>query len=160
DELSVPLERIRVELGETDRTPWDMGTFGSMSVATDGASLRAAAAFARTLLVRRAGAHLTVPADALVVRDGQVVAPDGRSVLYQDLTGGEPLTGAVPDYDPDLSTLTEPVDAPFRLEAHDIVTGGSRFAADVRLPGMLRGHVLPPPAFGMHLASVDDRAAR
>jgi CO/xanthine dehydrogenase Mo-binding subunit len=160
EELSVPMEQIRLELGETDRTPWDMGTFGSMSIATDGASLRAAAAFARTLLVRRASARLGVPADALAVRDGQVHASDGRRVSYQDLTGGEPLTGAVPDYDPDESTIVPAADAPFRLEAHDIVTGRARFAADVRLPGMLRGHVLPPPAFGMHLASVDDRAAR
>src|SRR5262249_47527112 len=40
EELDVPIENVRVELGETDVTPWDFGTFGSMSVATDGQSLR------------------------------------------------------------------------------------------------------------------------
>ena len=30
-ELAVPIERVRIELGETDRVPWDMGTFGSLS---------------------------------------------------------------------------------------------------------------------------------
>ena len=57
EELAVPFERVRVELGETDRVPWDMGTFGSMSTAVDGKSLRAAAAYARTLLTERASQH-------------------------------------------------------------------------------------------------------
>ena len=47
EELAVPIAQIRVELGETDRVPWDFGTFGSLSVATDGKTLRNAAAYAR-----------------------------------------------------------------------------------------------------------------
>ena len=160
EELDVPVERVRVELGETDRTPWDIGTFGSLSIATDGASLRAAAAFARTLLIRRASQALGVDATALETRDGHVAAPDGRTVSYQDLTMNAPLTGQVPEHHPENRPIALPADAPFRIEAHDIVTGRARFAADVRLPGLLRGHALPPPAFGMRLASVDDRAAR
>lgn len=31
EELDVPLSRVRVDLGETNRVPWDMGTFGSLS---------------------------------------------------------------------------------------------------------------------------------
>jgi CO/xanthine dehydrogenase Mo-binding subunit len=160
EELDVAVDRVRVELGETDLVPWDMGTFGSLSTATDGAVLRAAASFARTLLVRRASAHFGVPASTLLTRDGLVVAPDGRTVSYQDLTVGEPLAGLVPDYDPEARAIVPPIDAPSRLEAVAIVTGRARYAADVRLPGMLRGHVLPPPVLGAHLSSVDDRAAR
>src|SRR5215472_3380086 len=52
EELAVPVQRVRVELGETDLVPWDMGTFGSMSTAVDGKNLRAAAAYARNLLLR------------------------------------------------------------------------------------------------------------
>src|SRR5581483_257974 len=93
EELCVPVERVRVELGETDRVPWDMGTFGSMSTAVDGKSLRAAAAFARTLLIDRASRHLGIPASDLTARHGSVFARDGRSVPYQQLTAGSPLTG-------------------------------------------------------------------
>jgi CO/xanthine dehydrogenase Mo-binding subunit len=160
EELDVPAERVRVELGETDRTPWDMGTFGSMSTATDGASLRAAAAFARSLLVERGGARLNLDVAALSTQDGAVMAPNGRSLTYQELTESEALSGVVPEYAPGRRPVVPPADAPSRLEARDIVTGRARFAADVRLPGMLRGHVLAPPAFGMRLASLDDRAAR
>ena len=158
-ELDVPLDRVRVELGETDRVPWDMGTFGSLSTATDGKSLRMAAAHARALLIERASRRFGVPASELDTRDGRVQARDGRSVAYEELTALEPLTGAVPE------TVTgrppsAPEDAPGRLEALDIVTGRAQYPADVRLPGMLRGHVVHPLVPGSRLAAVDDREAR
>src|SRR5437773_5081492 len=49
DELGVPIEKVRVVLGDTDLVPWDMGTFGSRSVASEAPALRRAAAFAREL---------------------------------------------------------------------------------------------------------------
>ena len=162
EELSVPIGSVRVELGETDRVPWDMGTFGSMSTATDGKSLRAAAAFARTLLLSRASTRLGVAASALQVHDGRVVARDGRAIGYEELTALEPLTGSVPEDGSKTDVAaTQPAEpAPLRLEALDIVTGVARYAADVRLPGMLRGHVLHPPSPGARLVALDDRAAR
>src|SRR5437762_9325348 len=53
DEMGVPIEKVRVVLGDTDLVPWDMGTFGSRSVASEAPALRRAAAFAREL--QRAG---------------------------------------------------------------------------------------------------------
>ena len=44
DEMDVPMERVRVVLGDTDLVPWDMGTFGSRSVAQEAPLLRRAAA--------------------------------------------------------------------------------------------------------------------
>ena len=58
EELAVPLEKVRVELGETDRVPWDIGTFGSMSTAVDGKIIRDAAACARKILLKRASIRL------------------------------------------------------------------------------------------------------
>jgi len=160
EELAVPLARVRVELGETDTVPWDMGTFGSMSTATDGAWLRAAAACARRMLLERAASALGAPAAALQIRDGCVAAPDGCTVSFAELVAAEPLQGPVPE-EPVVPYTPAPLDsAPLRLEARDIVLGRARYAADVRLPGMLRGHALHPPAAGAHLESVNDRAAR
>jgi nicotinate dehydrogenase subunit B len=162
EELRMPIERVRVELGETDRVPWDMGTFGSLSTATDGKSLRAAAAYARALLLDRASAQLGVPAPALQTRDGLVIAPDGHTTSYEELTAADPLTGLVPEG----SSRTDAPPgqpagaAPLRLEALDIVTGRARYPADVRLAGMLRGHVLHPPVPGARLVALDERAAR
>ena len=158
-ELDVPLERVRVELGETDRVPWDMGTFGSLSTATDGKVLRAAASYARTLLLDRASTRLGVPASELHTRDGRFVAPDGRECTYQELTAAEPLTGVIPETQAG-SPAGEPAeDSPLRLEARDIVTGRARYVADVRLPRMVRGHVLHPPVAGAPLIALNDRAA-
>ena len=161
EELAVPFERVRVELGETDRVPWDMGTFGSMSTSVDGKSLRAAAAYARTLLLDRASVYFATAAAELTVRNGCVFAPDGRAVSYQELTAPVPLTGLV------LEGAASPAppfasveDKPLRLEALDIVSGHARYAADVRLPGMLRGHTLQPPFQGAKLVRVDDEVAR
>src|SRR3974390_1065090 len=94
--LAVPFDRVRVELGETDRVPWELGTFGSSATAVDGKSLRAAAVFARALLLDRASVHFGVPASELNIRNGCVFARDARFVSYQDLTANAPLTGFVP----------------------------------------------------------------
>ena len=50
EELGIDPSRIRVVLGDTDMAPWDMGTFGSMSLEMDGLEVRRAAAFARRLM--------------------------------------------------------------------------------------------------------------
>ena len=159
-ELDLPVERVRVELGETERVPWDFGTFGSLTTATDGKSLRAAAAQARQLLLERASARLGVLPSELDTRDGRVIAPDGRALPYQDLTAGEPLTGPVPPVKAGARIPIPWEGGPLRLEAEDIVTGRARYPADVRLPGMLRGHLLHPPVPGARLLSADEPAAR
>ena len=159
EELDIPLDRVRIELGETDVVPWDMGTFGSLSTATDGKTLRAAAAFARHQLIHRAARHFDIDPSQLDTFDGHVRTPDGRSVAFEVLTADEPLTGLIPENPPSkpAKSLTN---SPNRLEAYDIVTGHARYAADARLPGMLRGHVLHPPVAGSRLVSVDDSQAR
>lgn len=160
EELAVPLERVRVELGETDRVPWDMGTFGSMSTSVDGKSLRAAALFARSLLLERGSARFGVPAPELAARNGCVFAPDGRAASYQELTAGAPLTGVVPEAAAGSAPVAPAEDAPLRLEGLDIVSGRARYVADVRLPGMLRGHVLRPPFQQARLVQLNDEVAR
>lgn len=158
-ELAVPVARVRIELGETERVPWDMGTFGSLSTSTDGEVLRVAAALARHLLLERAGARWRLPVDRLHVRDGAVLAPDGRALSYVELVAGEPLTGPLPD-PTGVAAAPLPDATPLRLEAHAIVTGAACYPADVRLPGLLHGHVLHPPRPGCRLRALDAAAAR
>ena len=159
-ELDVPLGRVRVELGETDRVPWDMGTFGSMSTSVDGKRLRAAAIYARRLLLERAGTCLGCPVPDLNIGGGHISSPDGRAVAYEDLVIDEPLAGEIPADAASGRIPPVPEDVPLRLEALEILTGRARFVADVRLPGMLRGHVLHPPVAGARVAALNDRAAR
>ncbi|HEY5291595.1 MAG TPA: molybdopterin cofactor-binding domain-containing protein, partial [Burkholderiales bacterium] len=72
EELGVALESIDMVLGDTDKCPWDMGTFGSLTTRMFGPSLRAAAAEARGVLLRLAAKKLGVPKTDLVVKDGVV----------------------------------------------------------------------------------------
>ncbi len=162
DELDVPIERVDVVLGDTGYSPFDRGTFGSRSVAQEAPALRRAAAFARQQLLERASLRLGVPLARLDMERGAVRVDDGRRLGYADLVDGRPFAGVIPDDVP----LLPPERRRYlgrampRLEARDIVTGRARFVADVRLPGMLRGAVLRPPARGARLVSVDDAAAR
>ena len=161
DELSVPIGKVEVVLGETDNVPWDMGTVGSMSTATDGRQLRAAAIEARTILLDRASMRLGAPPATLSIVRGRIVAPDGRAIPYEDLVKDQPLTGAIPETD---NATNQPVletdDQPLRLEARAILTGAAKYPSDVHLPNMVRGHVLHPPRPGMRLTMLDDTAVR
>ena len=53
DELRLPLADVEVVLGDTDQTPWDMGTFGSQSTAKVGLF---SCPFAHQKAIRRRGA--------------------------------------------------------------------------------------------------------
>src|SRR5437867_11987086 len=96
DELDVPIEKVRVVLGDTDHVPHDMGTFGSRSVAQESPVLRRAAAFARTQLIARASETLRVPRERLSTVDG-FVCDGGMRVAYADLVRQRPLSGRIPD---------------------------------------------------------------
>ena len=50
EELGVPLDQVRLAMGDTDLCPYDMGTFGSRSMPDAGEALRKTAAYARTVL--------------------------------------------------------------------------------------------------------------
>jgi nicotinate dehydrogenase subunit B len=161
DELSVSVQQIDVVLGETDNVPWDVGTVGSMSTATDGRQLRAAAIQARTLLLDRAGTLMDLPPSTLFLLGGCVMAPDDRAIPYEDLVRNEPLTGPIPDFPGTPNrALDAPASKPMRLEARSILTGKAKYPADIRLPGMLRGHMLHSPRPGMKLALLEDSLAR
>ena len=58
EELDVPLASVDIVMGDTDLCPWDMGTFGSLSIRQFGPVLRAAAAEARAVLLQLAAERL------------------------------------------------------------------------------------------------------
>ncbi|MGH2514988.1 MAG: xanthine dehydrogenase family protein molybdopterin-binding subunit [Ktedonobacterales bacterium] len=72
EELGLPLERVRVELGDTEFGVYSPPSGGSMTLASVGPAVRMAAVEARKELLEILG-HLTeAPADALQIRDGAV----------------------------------------------------------------------------------------
>ncbi|HEU4730397.1 MAG TPA: molybdopterin cofactor-binding domain-containing protein [Kofleriaceae bacterium] len=158
--LRVPVASVRVVLGDTAASPPDMGTFGSLSVRTDGALLARAAIYARGCLIDRAARRWGVAPETLASEAGSVVAADGRHASYAELVARAPLAGEIPDRLPLAPPAAEPERADQRDGRRALVTGAARFAADLRVPGMLAGHVLHAPSFGASLRSLDDAAAR
>jgi isoquinoline 1-oxidoreductase len=163
EELGVDLAAIDMVLGDTDRCPWDRGTFGSLTTRMFGPALRAAGAQARLVLMTLAGERLGVPVDRLVVRSGVVtVAGDpARSVSYAALSKGARITRVV-DHKAVLRAAADfklMGTSPQRLDARGKVTGAAQYAADMRLPGMLYAHVLRPPMHGATLTTLDTSAA-
>ena len=163
EELGVELAAIDMVLGDTDRCPWDMGTFGSLTTRMFGPSLRAAGAQARLTLMALAAERLGVAQDQLVARDGivSVVADARRKVSYGELARGARITKVV-DSKAVLRAASEFAvmgRSPPRLDGVEKVTGSARYAGDIRLPGMLYARILRPPAHGATLLQADTAAA-
>src|SRR5690606_8708956 len=90
DELYVPVERVSLVVGDTDRTPNQGATIASASVQSSAVPMRRAAAQARQFLLEQASRKLGVPVDNLSVRDGVISAADGVPGLsYGELVAGE-----------------------------------------------------------------------
>jgi isoquinoline 1-oxidoreductase len=128
-----------------------------------GPALRAAGAQARLVLMTLAGERLGVPVDRLGVRNGvvTVAGEPARSVSYAALSKGARITKVV-DRKAILSAAADfklMGTSPQRLDAQDKVTGAAKYAADIRLPGMLYAHVLRPPMHGATLTTLDTSAA-
>jgi nicotinate dehydrogenase subunit B len=155
EELDVALASIDMVLGDTDKCPVDMGTFGSLTTRMFGPALRAAAAQARAELMALAAQKLGVPPDRLSVKDGivSVAGEPNRRVSYGELSKGASIVRTV-QTKAILHTASEfqvMGDSPKRLDGLEKVTGASMYAADIRVPGMLYARILRPPAHGATL---------
>ncbi|HEY8470772.1 MAG TPA: molybdopterin cofactor-binding domain-containing protein [Longimicrobiales bacterium] len=163
EELDVPPSSITLIMGDTDRVPYDAGTFGSRSTPQMGTQLRRAAAAARATLLRLAADRWEVDDVAqLELAAGRVIhRASGRSAGIGELTGGRKLVETIAADQPlEPATRWTVAGTPLRkVKGPDIVTGRHRYASDMRLPGMLVGKVLRPPSFGARLASLDTSAA-
>lgn len=163
EELRVPLGSVHIVMGDTDLTPYDMGTFGSRTTPTMVPQLRKAAAAARETLLDLAAAQWRVDRSALTVGDGKVTqAAAHRSLTYGELVKGEKLTQTIP-YDIALTPTAQwhVMGTPaLKADGRAFVTGRHAYTTDVKRPGMLIGKILRPIAFHATLKSLDARAAK
>jgi isoquinoline 1-oxidoreductase len=163
DELTVPLARIEMVMGDTDRCPWDLGTFGSMSIAVFGPVLRRAAAEAREVLRGLAAEQLDVPADQVGLEDGVLfdTRRRDRALTYGALARGRTIARHLSV----APKLTDPASfrsigqSVGRLDAAAKVTGRAQYTGDIRLPGMLYAAIVRPPAHGASLSLLDTSPA-
>jgi isoquinoline 1-oxidoreductase len=162
DELRVPVASITMMMADTDTTPFDQGTFGSLTTPRMAPQLARAAAAAREMLIDQAASKLGTDRASLTARDGRIVARDGRSVTFGELTHGQALTGAIP--------ANPPLDAPDawqvrgkpikKVDGRAFVTGRHEYTPDIKRPGLAYGRIIRPDGYGGTLVSVDDAKAR
>lgn len=166
EELTVPFASVTLVQCDTARTPDQGTTSGSQSHPTNfnERSLAQAAATAREALLQLASARLAAPVEQLAIRDGtvSVTGDSARSVTYGSLIGGRTFNLALSPTARrkparEWTVLGTPVP---RIELPSLVAGEFEYVHNVRLPGMLHGRVVRPPAVGATLVGVDEASVR
>jgi len=163
DELRVAFSSVKLVMGDTELTPFDMGTFGSRTTPTMAPQLRRVSAAARDLLVGIAAKEWNVPAEGLRAADARVTDPaSGKSAIYAELARGKALAQAIPAEDPITPALEWTVagKAIPKADARVFVTGKHQYSPDLRADGLYYAKILRPPSFGATLISYDDNKAR
>ncbi len=148
EELELPLTAVQIVLGDTARTPDQGPTIASESIQIAAIPLRAAAATARAWLLQAGALRLNAPLAEVRAEAGHILWQDQRLPYAALLTGAETLP--LDDYAP----LKDP--ASYSVVGHKAgrtdlpakLTGTFDYIHDIRLPGMLHGHVIRPPYAG------------
>ncbi|MFA9471637.1 MAG: molybdopterin cofactor-binding domain-containing protein [Deltaproteobacteria bacterium] len=164
EELGVDFEMVDIVMGDTDLCPWDRGTWGSLTTRAFGPLLRAAAAEARGVLLDLASQELRVPVSRLEVNAGVVSdrKNERKRITYGELAKGEPIERHL-KLKPELKDVSQfqiMGQPKLRRDSLEKVTGKAKYAADIRLPGMLYAKILRPPAHGAKLKKADTSGAR
>ena len=166
EELSVPFDRVKLIYCDTAFTPDQAYTSGSQSHPANfnHENLAQAGATAREALLRLASERLNIPLDRLTAKDGVITATNDASkkVTYGELVAGKKfnltLDAKAKRKNPrEWTVLGKPVPRP---DLPAIMTGQFEFVHNVRVPGMLHGRVVRPPAVGATLVSVDESSVR
>jgi isoquinoline 1-oxidoreductase len=154
EELHVPIGTIRLVMGDTDLTPFDLGTFGSRTTPTMAPQLRKAAAAARELLIALAAQQWQVAPETVRLVDARFVNHNQtKSMTLAEVAKGQKLVKTI---SPDVKTT--PVEqwtvagrSLPKVDGRDFVTGRHKYTSDMRREGMLYGGVVRPPSFNATL---------
>jgi nicotinate dehydrogenase subunit B len=163
EELDVPFNRVTVIQGDTALTPDQGITSGSFSIQGAGMQIRQAAATARQALLVMAAQRLGDSAGGLAIADGVIRSKSkDKLVEYGDLVGAQTLSLAVDKNarlkaSGDYTIVGRPI---ARIDIPDKVTGRFTYVQDVKVPGMLYGRPVHPPAMKAKLLSVDESSLR
>ncbi len=166
EELSVPFERVKLIYCDTALTPDQAYTSGSQSHPANfnHANLALAAATAREALVKMAAQRLSVAPEQLIAKDGviSVRGDASKKVSYGQLVGGKKLSITLDHATKrkpasEWTVLGKPIGRP---DMAAMATGQFEYVHNVRLPGMLHGRVVRPPAVGATVISVDESSVK
>ena len=87
EELGLPLERVEISIGDSDRGPYAAISAGSSTTPSMGPAVRAAAADAGRQVIEIAAQRYHLEERVLHLEGGRVVSADGGSWLLEEVTG-------------------------------------------------------------------------
>jgi nicotinate dehydrogenase subunit B len=164
EELDVGFDKIRMVSADTSRGPDEQYTFGSQSVEQSGGAIRTAGAEARGILLAAATRRFGVSTEELQVKNGTIVAADGRRATFWELAkeGAGLLKGDIafataPKKPSDYAIVGKSIN---RIDLPGKLTGAPSYIQDMRLPGMVFARVVRPPRYGARLLACDQAAVR
>ena len=162
EELHVPFATVHLVMGDTDLTPFDMGTFGSRSTPTMAPQLRKAAAAAREVLIDLAAQQLSVEPASVKIVDARFVNHDkSKTLSLAEVAKGRKLVKVIPEN----ITTTQPKDwtiagtSVTKVDSRNFVTGRHKYTSDIKREGLLYGKIVRPATFNAELITADTRAA-
>src|SRR4030095_16918233 len=162
EELHVPLNVVRVVMADTDLTPFDMGTFGSLTTPRMAPQLRKAAAAARETLIALAAEQWKVEPGTVRIENARFVNHDAsKSLTLAEVAKGQKLVKTIP---PDVaitpvSNWTVAGTSVPKVDGRDFVTGKHQYTTDMKRDGMLYGRIVRPSALEAKLVTSDTKAA-
>ncbi len=162
EELHFPQNGIELVMGDTQLTPYDAGTFGSQTTPNMNLQLRRVAAAAREMLIDLAAERWQVDRNHLSAVDGKItIAESEREIAYAELVKGRQLTQTIPAENSlaPAAAWTVAGTPAKKVNGRDFVTGKHRYPSDQKLPELLCGKILRPPAFGATLLSAETHDA-
>jgi len=163
EELDVKYEDVEMVMGDTDLCPYDRGTWGSLTTRVFGPALRSAGAEARAILLQMAAEKLGTEVADLSVNDG-VISKKGSSgsITYAELTQGQKIIKSLKGK-PKLKSPSEFKvigKSRKRVDGRSKVTGGAKYAGDIRIDNLHYAKILRPPSLESKLISADLAEAR
>jgi len=176
EELDVPVQSVKVFMGDTATSVNQGGASGSTGIQDGGKQMRMAAAEARRVLVEMAAEMLGLSADQLTVTDGVVHAKDdsAKKASYAALIGGRYFNvrldwnGKIgnPLYAPGKAKPKDPKDHKVvgqpikRTDVAPKVFCQQDYVDAVKVPGMVHGRVIRPPIAGAAPVKVDESSIK
>jgi len=162
EELHVPLTTVRLVMADTDLTPFDMGTFGSLTTPRMAPQLRKAAAAARETLIALAAEQWKVEPSSVRIVDARFVNHDAsKSLTIAEVAKGQKLVKTIPadiQLTPASKWTIAGTPVP-KVDGRDFVTGKHQYVSDLKREGMLYGRIVRPAALNSTLEFSDTKAA-
>ncbi len=154
EELRLPVSALQITMGDTALCPDDGGTWASLTSPQTVPAMRAAAAFARELLLDLAARKLSEEKGSLRFT-ATGIAGAARALSYHEVaamaaSASAPVEATVTP-SAEWKALGQSIPT---LDGRDIVTGAKRYASDLKLPGMLHGLMVRGPHYNGKLATL------